>query len=66
MGSETNLGAPTEPGVSHRRRMDRWTLSDTALRGKLKLDSERRVLVCLLCGTATAVASPASQKDGTG
>lgn len=60
MGSETN------PDAFHRRRMDRWTLSDTALRGKLKPDSERRVLVCLLCGIATVVVSPASQKDGAG
>lgn len=66
MGSETNLQALTEPGVSLGRRMDRWTLSDTALRGKLKPDSERHVLVRLLCGTASVVVSPASQKDGTG
>lgn len=66
MGSETNLQTLTEPGVFHRRRMDRWTLSDTALRGKLKPDSERHVLVCLLCGIATVVVSPAPQKDGTG
>lgn len=66
MGSGTNLQTPTEADVFHRRRMDRWTLSDTALRGKLKSDSERRVLVCLLCGIATVVVSPASQKDGAG
>lgn len=66
MGSETNLQTPTEPAVFHRRGMDRWTLSDTALRGRRKPDSERCVLVCLLHGTATVVVSPASPKDGAG
>lgn len=44
--------------------MDR--LPDTVLSGKLKPDGERHVLTCLLCGTATVVASPASPKEGTG
>lgn len=66
MGSGTNLQTLTEPDVFHTRRMGRWTLSDTALRGELKPDSERHVLVCLLCGIATVVVSPASQKDGAG